>query len=39
MVLTEEKKQDVYSAATLEGSFSMDGSTNAFLRKRTFIPY
>jgi hypothetical protein len=36
MVLTEEKKQDVYPAATLEGSFSQDGSPNAVFKEKDY---
>ena len=37
MVLTEEQKQDIYPAATLEGSLTTDGSPNAaFIEKQYY---
>lgn len=36
MVLTEEKRQDVYHPATLEGSLTTDGSPNAAFKEKDF---
>ncbi len=36
-MLTDQKQQDVYPAATLEGSITTDGAPNAAYRKRTII--
>ncbi|MFT3705078.1 MAG: DUF6443 domain-containing protein [Agriterribacter sp.] len=36
MVLTEELQQDIYPAATLEGSFTTDGSPNAVYKEKQY---
>jgi RHS repeat-associated protein len=36
MVLTEERKQDIYPAATLEGSYSVDGMPNAVYKEKDY---
>lgn len=36
MVLTEEKQQDVYPAATLEGSLTVDGVPNAAYKEKDY---
>lgn len=36
MVLTEEQKQDIYPAATLEGNINTDGSPNAIFKEQDY---
>lgn len=36
VVLTDERKQDIYPAATLEGSFTTDGVPNAVFKEKDF---